>query len=85
MESDILQVIDEQKKIFESKKTFSYESRLKKLRALKAAIIKNESLIGEALKIDLKKSPYQSYLAETGYIIHEITKAIKRMKKRMKK
>jgi len=84
MENEILQIIEKQKKLFHSKKTYPYESRLKKLKNLKKAIVKNETLIGEALKDDLKKSPYQSYLAETGYIIHEITKGIKRLKKWMK-
>ena len=84
MESEILKLLEKQKQFFESKQTYSYEFRLKKLKDLKKAIIKNETLIGEALNEDLKKSPYQSYLAETGYIIHEITKGIKRLKKWMK-
>ena len=84
MEDKILQIIEKQKKFFDSKQTYPYEVRLKKLKNLKEAVVRNETLIGEALNEDLKKSPYQSYLAETGYIIHEITKGIKRLKKWMK-
>ena len=84
MEDEILQIIEKQKKFFDSKQTYPYEARLKKLKNLKEAVVRNETLIGEALNEDLKKSPYQSYLAETGYIIHEITKGIKRLKKWMR-
>ena len=76
VENEILQLLDNQKAFFKSYKSYSYKDRLKKLIKLKNAIEKNEGLITDALKEDLNKAPYESYMAETGIIIHEITKAI---------
>ena len=84
MKDEILQLMDKQRDYFKSHKTYSFQVRLKKLQKLKNAIEKNETLIRDALREDLNKAPYESYMAETGIIIHEITKGIKKLKKWMK-
>ena len=84
METEILNLIDLQRKFFESYGTYSYSYRIKKLKQLKDVIIKYESDIHDALRSDLNKAPYESYMSETGIILHELSSAIKKLKKWMK-
>ena len=84
MEKDIVNIINDQNEFFNKRKTYSYSYRLSKLKKLKNAIVKYEQEIHDALKKDLNKNPYESYMVETGFILHEISTAIKNLKKWMK-
>jgi aldehyde dehydrogenase (NAD+) len=56
---------------------FSPDSRRKKLEKLRRVIIKNETLINDALKKDLGKSPFESYATEVGFILNEISHVLR--------
>ena len=84
MEKKIINIMREQNEFFRKRKTYSYSYRLNKLKKLKDVIIKYEEEIHDALKKDLNKNPYESYMVETGFILHEISTAIKNLKKWMK-
>jgi aldehyde dehydrogenase (NAD+) len=58
--------------------------RIAQLRLLKSAILKYEQEIGDALYSDLKKSKEESFAAETGLILKEISLALKNMKRWMR-
>lgn len=53
--------------------------RRDRLKALKKSIIINEALISEALRDDLGKSIYESYVTEIGFILEEINYALKHL------
>jgi aldehyde dehydrogenase (NAD+) len=64
-----------------SKNLSSVEDRKKKLSSLKTAILQHEELITEALKSDLGKAPFESYMSEVGFILEEISYALKNISK----
>ena len=49
------------------------EFRINALKTLKAAILKYESRINDAIQKDLGKSPFESYMCETGLVLSEIS------------
>ena len=71
------------RRYFDSGVTKTYEFRKKQLLQLKAAILRYETPLHEALYTDLKKSPEECWVTETGFIIAEISNTIKNLKKWM--
>ncbi len=69
---------------FQSGETLGYAFRKSQLEKLKQLLISNEKQIFEALYIDLKKGPEESYATETGLVIAEISYTLKRLHKWMK-
>ena len=69
---NVASVMDRHNKIVLSKVQTRVEKRVESLEKLKASIIKYEKEIEDALKHDLGKSPFESYLSEIDYTIHEI-------------
>lgn len=65
-------LVKKQRGYFDSGKTRSVDFRLEKLRALKAEMKLREGRIHEALKKDLNKSDFESYMTETGLTLSEI-------------
>ena len=65
---------------FESGATLSYSFRRQQLLKLKEAVEKYEREIFEALYKDLRKSPEESRLTETGLFLSELKAAIKHLK-----
>lgn len=63
-----------------SQETFSYHFRRQSLLRLKEAILKYETALHEALYADLKKSPEESWVTETGFVLAEITHTLKHLK-----
>ena len=51
------------------------------LKKFRKAIIENDELISAALKADLNKQPFESYMCETGLLLEEINFHIKRLRK----
>ena len=82
---DIVDIVEKQRKFFESHITLDYRFRINALKKLKKAIIDNESKIEEALKADLGKSVFEGFMCEVGMTLSEITFMIKNLKKLMKK
>ncbi|MBS1745875.1 MAG: aldehyde dehydrogenase [Bacteroidetes bacterium] len=68
---------------FLSGETLSYAFRKNQLEKLKQILISNEKQIFDALFLDLKKGPEESYATETGLVIAEIAYTLKRLHKWM--
>ena len=69
---------------FESGDTKSVAFRKAQLTRLKQAVIEHTSQLQEALYTDLKKSPEESWVTETGFLLSEISNAIHNIGKWMK-
>lgn len=66
------------------RKNLSYHDRISALDALAAEIKAQEGQIVEALKSDLKKPRFESFLSEIDFCLHEIKTVKKKLKKWMK-
>lgn len=79
MESKIL--IEKQREFYNKNITKNIDYRIKALKKLKETIIKKEEKINQALKKDLNKSAFESYMCEIGIVLNELTYTIKNVKK----
>jgi aldehyde dehydrogenase (NAD+) len=68
---------------FQSGATRSYAFRKEQLQKLKAAVLRYEKELHNALHADLKKTPEESWVTETGFLISEISAAIKNLRQWM--
>ena len=75
--NDIKELVLTQRRYFRTGATLPVEARLNALQKLKTCIIKYESEIHEALKKDLGKSDFESYMCETGMTLSELSYMIK--------
>ena len=80
-EKEIEGLINKQKAFFATGKTLSIKYRIEKLKKLYDFICVNEKEIAAALKEDLGKSEYESYMCEIGLVKEEATYMIKHIKK----
>lgn len=76
-EDEIISIIEKQRAFFSKGRTLNVNYRLEALRRLKAAINSNLDSIHAALKKDLGKSGFESYMCETGLALSEITFMLK--------
>ena len=74
-----------QREFFESGATKDYHFRMNALSRLEKSILAREDEISQALKADLNKSPFESYMSETGMVLSEISYAKRHLKGWMKK
>ncbi len=77
----INELVEKQRKFFQSNKTLSIDFRVSYLKKLKYLINKYENEIAMALFNDLGKSNFESYMCEIGLALSEITYMIKHIKK----
>jgi aldehyde dehydrogenase (NAD+) len=77
--STIPDIISAQKTFFKTQKTKDVSSRLAYLMALKNEIISKEQAIYDALKLDFKKSEFESFISEFGIVISELNLVIKNL------
>ena len=75
------EILENQKKFFESGKSRNINFIKRKLQQLKNSILKNEEVIYSALHKDLKKSKFEAYISEIGILISEIDLVIKNIHK----
>lgn len=75
-----MKIVDKQREFYNTNITNDINYRIGALSRLKETIIKNEEKINKALKEDLNKSPFESYMCETGMVLHELTYTIKNIK-----
>ena len=75
------EILENQKKFFESGKSRDIIFIKRKLKQLKNSILKNEEVIYSALYKDLKKSKFEAYISEIGILISEIDLVIKNIHK----
>ena len=80
----IPQIVEKQHRLFNSKRTLSYEFRKQQLVRLKQALKKHESAFCRALKSDLGKCEFEAYATEIGFALHEISFFLKHLKRWMK-
>jgi aldehyde dehydrogenase (NAD+) len=78
--NEIRNTLAAQEQFFKSGQTKDLNFRLENINRLKKGIIQNEAAIMAALKKDLCKSPYESYLTEVGVVLDEIRLVSRRLK-----
>jgi len=76
---EIIDLLSRQKKYFEKKNTVNLDFRISQLIKLKNVIKKNEKFILDALYLDLRKSEYESYTTEIGFLYYSLTHIIKNL------
>lgn len=75
----ILSSLQRLRDYFDSGITKNYDFRKAQLKKLKASILKHEQDLYDALYADLKKSPEETWVTETGFVISELNAAIKNL------
>ena len=80
-ETEILNLLLQQKKYFADGNTLSVPARLQALRSLKEVLLKYESEIYEALRMDLGKSESESYMCELGMVLNELSYMLRHTRK----
>ena len=70
-EQEINSLVNRQRKYFQTGATLPVSTRISALRRLYDAISKHEKEINEALRKDLGKSGFESYMCETGMVLEE--------------
>ena len=71
-ELDIQQILESQRNYFSSGATLPEKARLDALRRLEETLRRNEEPIYAALKADLGKGMFESYMCELGLVLDEI-------------
>jgi len=77
---DIPALIGRQRVFFKAEKTKPLDERLKRLRALQAAVKKHEPALLAAVQKDLHKSEFEAFTTEIGLVYKEISHTLKRLK-----
>ncbi|WP_074936436.1 aldehyde dehydrogenase [Algibacter lectus] len=75
------EIIVKQKEYFKSGKTKSVAFRISILKALKEELEANEQAVFNALKLDFKKSEFETYLSEYSMVMSQLNLVIKKLKK----
>ena len=73
-------LLRQQREFFQTGKTKPIDFRIAQLKTLKQAIVEYETAINDALKADLNKSVFETYLTEIAVVKKEIEYAIKHIK-----
>lgn len=79
-ENEIEELVNRQRNFFYSGVTLDVNYRIRALKKLRACITRYEDKINEALKKDLGKSSFESYMCETGLVLNEIRYMLKHIK-----
>jgi aldehyde dehydrogenase (NAD+) len=80
-QTSIAEILTRQRAYFLTGKTKDIGFRTEQLRKLRDLIIENEEAIYEALNSDFRKSRFETFLSENGYMLMEINQFIKKLKK----
>jgi len=75
------ELVKKQRDYFLEGKTKSLTNRIQALEILREIIKTNEQSLMNALKADLNKSPFESYMSEIGMLLGEISFTLKHLKK----
>ena len=78
--ADIKNIVTRQRTFFQTGATLDIDFRIQALKKLKLCIQKYENAIGEAIKKDLGKSRFESYMCETGLTLSEINYMIRHIR-----
>src|SRR5215467_12053362 len=82
-ESTLIERLNSMRQFFNSGHTRTYLFRKQQLQNLRSAILAHEKDLHDALYSDLKKSPEESWVTETGFLISEINSALKNLRQWM--
>ncbi len=69
---DIKTTVERQREYYNSGATRDYAFRLQSLRNLQQAVRDNERRLSDALRKDLGKHPFESYMTEIGMVLDEV-------------
>ena len=81
---NIEQIIKQQRDYFKTLKTHEYAFRMKQLTLLYQKIKYYQKEVEEALYLDLRKTAFEAYSTEVGYVLSSIENTKKHLKKWMK-
>ena len=81
---NIEQIIKQQRDYFKTLKTHEYAFRMKQLTLLYQKIKYYQKEVEEALYLDLRKTAFEAYSTEIGYVLSSIENTKKHLKKWMK-
>lgn len=79
-EQEIKHIVINQRKYFNTGATLDVDARIRALKKLRESILKHEDEINKALKKDLGKSNFESYMCETGLVLSEISYMLKHIR-----
>lgn len=74
-------LVERQKRFFDTNQTKSIPFRIEQLRKLKELLIENEQRLHRAINNDFRKSAFDTYTCEIAIIYTEIDQAIKNVKR----
>ncbi len=77
---DHISHLEKMRQYFDSGITKSYAFRKEQLKKLKRSVLAHEQDLYDALFADLKKSPEETWVTETGMVISELNAAIRNLK-----
>lgn len=80
-EKEIQALVAKQREFFLSGATLPVEYRIRALKSLKEAIIKNETKITQAIRQDLGKSDVESFMCEIGLVLNEISYMLRHVRR----
>lgn len=80
-QQQIQNILEKQRSYYKSGATIPVRFRIQQLKKLYSTVRKYEQEINEALKSDLGKSGYESFMCESGLALTEISYLIKHVKK----
>ncbi len=79
--SQISEVLQQQKQFFLSGKTLDISFRISQLNKLYAAVKRYEKDITQALYKDLHKSEFEAYATEIGFVLEEISLMVRKLRR----
>ncbi len=78
-----ISILERMRIYFSSDATRTFSFRKEQLQKLKAGLQKHEQEMHDALYADLKKSPEESWVTETGFLLSEINATLKNLRRWM--
>ena len=79
-ETEIRQIVENQRTYFYTGSTLPLSHRIEALKKIQSYILTHEAEIGKAIRKDLGKSDFESYMCETGLVLSEITYMLKHIR-----
>lgn len=79
-ESEIRKIVEKQRAYFYTGATLPLDGRIRALKKLKNYIREHETALNDAIREDLGKSAYESYMCETGLVLTEISYMIRHIR-----
>ena len=79
-ETEIRQIVENQRTYFYTGASLPLSHRIEALKKIQSYILTHEAEIGKAIRKDLGKSDFESYMCETGLVLSEITYMLKHIR-----